>query len=176
MLLVLFVLCIVVGFWIFKNGNKNTDELTQSAVITKQANHNDENDAEKLQEKATSDDLVRVQMGLYNLDEILRLKNKDFAFKCLSILNEKGKKEEVGKLTDAFFCKNKFDMNYAILQEVSFETNSNEVFTDHCGYRRYYPDVITLFGKKYVVCNDWYYNNKTNTRDTRTAFIRWVLQ
>ncbi|MBO7148288.1 MAG: hypothetical protein J6V93_00360 [Clostridia bacterium] len=112
----------------------------------------------------------------YNTDEILRLKNKDFAFKCLYILEEKNKKQDVEKLTNPIFCKNYFDMNFAILQEITSPLADNKIFKDNSGYRRYYPDIITLFDRQYIVCNDWYYNNKSTTRDTRTSFLKWVLR
>ena len=59
--------------------------------------------------------------------------------------------------------------------EMSIPLDDEKIYMDNCGHRRYYPDVIPLFGKYYIVCNDWYYNNKSSTRDTRSAFLRWVL-
>lgn len=64
-------------------------------------------------------------------------------------------------------------MNYPILQEVNRVGSINsEMFLDHAGNRRYYPDTIIFNDKRYIVCNDWYYGG---TRDTRSAFARWCL-
>ena len=117
-----------------------------------------------------------IEKKTYNRDEILKLKNKDFVFKCLYILKENNKKEDIKKLTSPDFCKNCFDMNFAILQEITFPLTDEKIFMDNSGYRRYYPDWITLFDKNYIVCNDWFYNNKSTSRDTRSPFLRWVLR
>ena len=109
-------------------------------------------------------------------DKLLQMKNKDFVYKCLNIMIEAGRNVDLEKLTDPNFCKNRFDMNYAILQEVSLEGEiGQKTFRDHCLNRRYYPQPIIAFGKRYIVCNDWYYNTK-NKRDTRTGFVTWVLK
>ena len=118
----------------------------------------------------------KVEKKTYDWDEILKLKNKDFVFKCLYILKENDKKEDIEKLTNPDFCKNCFDMNFAILQEITFPLTDEKIFMDNSGYRRYYPDWITLFDKNYIVCNDWFYNNKSTARDTRSPFLRWVLR
>ena len=109
-------------------------------------------------------------------DQLLSLKNKDFIYQCLEILINGQRKADIEKLTDQDFCKRRFDMNYAILQEVSvLGPIPTHDFIDHCGKRRYYPQPVSAFGKRYIVCNDWYYNTKTNTRDTRTDFVNWVI-
>lgn len=109
-------------------------------------------------------------------DELLKLKNKDFALRCIKILEQERREQDIIRLTDADYCKQKFDMNYAILSEVSrFGSVDRSAYLDATGNRRYYPDILDLFGRRYILCNDWYYNNKTNTRDTRTDFVNWVL-
>ena len=106
-------------------------------------------------------------------EKLLLMKNKEFAYKCLSILIEAGRKEDFEKLTDDRFCKRNFDMNYPIISEVPlYGEIPQRDFRDHCLNRRYYPQPIIAFGKRYIVCNDWYYN----TRDTRTDFVNWVLK
>ena len=109
--------------------------------------------------------------------QLLELKNKDFIFKCLEILIDKNRESDIIKLTDPDFCKRNFDMNFAILQEVSMygEISEND-FKDSSFNRRYYPQQIVAFNKRYIVCNDWYYKNKVNPRDTRTNFVDWVLR
>ncbi len=107
---------------------------------------------------------------------LLSLKNKDFIFQCLELLIKSQRKKDIESLTDKDFCKHRFDMNYAILQEVSIVGSiPNKDFLDHCGNRRYYPQPVSAFGKRYIVCNDWYYNTKINMRDTRTDFVNWVI-
>lgn len=110
-------------------------------------------------------------------EKLLLMKNKDFAYNCLEILIKAGRKEDVEKLTNEHFCKRNFDMNFPVLSEVPLHGEIPERdFRDHCLNRRYYPQPIVAFGKRYIVCNDWYYNNKKNPRDTRTDFVNWILK
>ncbi len=107
---------------------------------------------------------------------LLSMKNKEFAYKCINILIDKGRQSDVEKLTASDFCKRKFDMNYPILQEVcQYGAVSDDCFIDAAHNRRYYPQPIIAFGKRYIICNDWYYNAKVNPRDTRSAFVDWIL-
>ena len=109
------------------------------------------------------------------MKEVLKLKNKDFAFHCLEQLKKCSNisYEKMARLTNKSFCKDKFDMNYPVLQEVNYVGSINsEMFLDHAGNRRYYPDTININDKRYIVCNDWYYGG---TRDTRSAFAIWCL-
>ncbi len=74
---------------------------------------------------------------------------KDFAYKCLDILVKSGRKDDIIKLTDSYFCKNNFDMNFLIFQEVPLYREIPERdFRDSCLNRRYYPQPIIAFGKK----------------------------
>lgn len=101
------------------------------------------------------------------------MKNKEFAYECIHLLIKKGQTECIEHLIDRDYCKRHFDMNYPILQEVSpVGTIDLSMFTDHAGNRRYYPQPIQYNGKRYILCNDWYYGTQ---RDTRTDFIEWVL-
>ena len=108
---------------------------------------------------------------------LLSLKNKDFAFRCISILISKGRERDIEYLKDKDFCKSRFDMNYPILREVNLNGVIQEsCFLDSSMNRRYYPNTIIAFGRRYIVCNDWYYNNKVNLRDTKSNFVNWVLE
>ena len=116
-----------------------------------------------------------IEFGGNFMNEMLKLKNKDFAFRCLEALIKSPNltDEKVLKLTNRAFCKDKFDMNYSILQEVNLTGSiHNDMFNDHAGNRRYYPNTILIKGKRYIVCNDWYYGS---TRDTRTEFLKWCM-
>ena len=195
-MLTIIVICAIIVIWLLKKESNKTvnsndaskENETQSIAdddfddFVKEESLTEDSVVEAtdiedsvLEESTAEDDINQAELS-YNIDEILKLKNKDFAFKCLYILSEENKKYEVEKLTDVDYCKDNFDMNYAILQEVDFYTIDEKVFMDNSGYRRYYPDIITLFDKKYIVCNDWFYNNKSTQRDTRTPFIRWVVR
>ncbi len=174
-MLLLIVICVIVGLWLWNKGPEDVNKLIERPNIDKKQDGNDGYVEEVIQEQTIIEKNQQVEHS-YNIDEILKLKNKDFVFRCLYILNEKNRKEDIEKLTDVDFCKNRFNMYYAILQQVNFEINDEKLFMDNCGHRRYYPDIITLFDKKYIVCNDWFYNNKSNPRDTRTPFVRWVVR
>mgnify|MGYP000580648504 CR=1 FL=1 len=68
------------------------------------------------------------------MNEVLKLKNKNFVFYCLEQLKKSGNlsDEKLVKLTSKNFCKDKFDMNYPVLQEVNYIGNINrEMFLDH---------------------------------------------
>lgn len=190
---ILIGICIIIGLWLLI---KETEKAVSANDVSKENETQsiDEDDFDDfIQEESATEDFVVEEDDIedsvweepdaeddtelsYSIDEILKLKNKDFVFKCLYILSERNKTYEVEKLTDVDFCKDNFDMNYAVLQEVDFYTIDEKVFMDNSGYRRYYPDIITLFDKKYIVCNDWFYNNKSTQRDTRTPFIKWVVR
>ena len=195
---ILIGICIILGLWLWI---KETEKAVNSNNVSKENETQsiaDDDFDDFVKEESLTEDSVAEEDDIedsvledpdaedpdaeddtelsYSIDEILKLKNKDFVFKCLYILSERNKKYEVEKLTDVDFCKDNFDMNYAVLQEVDFYTIDEKIFMDNCGYRRYYPDIITLFDKKYIVCNDWFYNNKSTQRDTRTPFIRWVVR
>ena len=174
-MLLLIVICVIVGLWLLKKGSINVENSKNVTDLDIRLNVQKDSFDEPVKDVIIENNIQQVEKD-YNMDEILKLKNKDFVFRCLYILSEKNRKEDVERLTDVDFCKNRFNMYYAILQEVKFDINDERIFMDNCGHRRYYPDVITLFDKKYIVCNDWFYNNKTNTRDTRTPFVRWVVR
>lgn len=109
-------------------------------------------------------------------DKLFSLKNKEFIYQCLIILINQQRKDDIEKLINPDYCKDRFDMNYAILQEVPlYGSIPDKDFLDHCGYRRYYSQPVTAFGKRYIVCNDWYYNAEINKRDTRTDFVEWII-
>ena len=57
-------------------------------------------------------------------EKLLEMKNKDFVYKCLDILISKGRKDDIAKLTDSYFCKSRFDMNFSILQDTSPATSN----------------------------------------------------
>lgn len=109
-------------------------------------------------------------------ENLLALENKEFIMECINIINRNGSNDDVLKLTDYNYCNQFFDMYFAILKQVSsVGLVPADLYRDKTGKRRYYPNIISLFDQRYIVCNDWYYKNKTNPRDTRSAFVQWVL-
>ncbi len=69
-------------------------------------------------------------------------------------------------LKDAKYCKNKFDVNFPVLKEVLPGTSVSEQ-RNIKGHPRYYADLLSIGGKKYLLCNDWYDRN-------RRYFLSWL--
>ena len=110
-------------------------------------------------------------------EELLELKNKEFIFACLDILKTMSNVDYISVLTNPDECKRRFDMYYPVLQEVPILGSiAREYVTDTTGHRRYYPNTFTVNGRRFVVCNDWYYVTKANRRDTRTDFVNWIFR
>lgn len=111
-------------------------------------------------------------------NNLLKLKNKDFIYCCLNILNDAKRFNDIELLTKSSICKERFDMNFSVLKKApSIGSIDEGFFRDNAGNRRYYPAPIILgVNNRYIVCNDWYYNLKSSTRDTRTRFVNWVLK
>ncbi|WP_156939703.1 hypothetical protein [Desulfocurvus vexinensis] len=63
--------------------------------------------------------------------------------KVLAVVDE----EEIQRLQDRDYCKDKFDLNFPVI------TLSSKNGHDHNGYRRYYSKL--LLGT-YWVCKEWY--------------------
>jgi hypothetical protein len=74
--------------------------------------------------------------------------------------------EKVQELEDKKYCKYTFDINYPLFKKVSLTEPLHDQKNVN-GYSRYWADVITIHGQRYLICNDWYERNKTK-------FIRWV--
>lgn len=74
--------------------------------------------------------------------------------------------EKVQELEDEKYCKYTFDINYPLLKKVTLTQPLYEQKNVN-GYPRYWAEVITIHGQRYLICNDWYERNKTK-------FIRWV--
>lgn len=110
-----------------------------------------------------------------NKENLLGLKNKEFIMECMNIISKNGSNDDVLKLTDYNYCTQFFNMYFAILQQVPPVGLVPADLHSKAGKRRYYPDIISLFDQRYIVCNDWYYKNKINKRDTRSPFVQWVL-
>lgn len=66
----------------------------------------------------------------------------------------------IEKLQEKEYCKNIFDINFAVLLKVQNGTNIAEQRKDHLGRDRYYASTITINGKKYFLSSQWYDRNK----------------
>jgi len=58
------------------------------------------------------------------------------------------------------YSKIKFDLQFPLLKEVDYTKNLDEQKKDHKGRNRYYKLPITIFGKKYLLCSQWYENSR----------------
>ena len=116
-------------------------------------------------------------------NQILNLKNKEFAEECLGVLRNINIKDEniqvlldVEKTNDAL--QSKYSYTYPILKEVSITgIVMNEMRMENGNYR-YYPNKYFINGKAYLLCNDWYYPSlgKKNIKDNRTPFLKWTFK
>ncbi len=111
--------------------------------------------------------------------ELEKLNNKEFAYRCLNILKEKGclNDEEIYLLTNEDECKKRFSCSkFPILNEVSVKGPiKEEDCYDEKGRQRFYKERIYVLGRAFVVTNHWYGPNKAMA-DNRTPFMNWVLQ
>lgn len=114
----------------------------------------------------------------FNKYEVLELKNKEFADKCISIffsLNISNYDIEV--LTDLNILNRRLgkisNYSFPILKEIDSSMPLVN-YVNVKGYKKYYDKIYTHNNKKYIVCNDWYYNNKIGTKDNRTCFVKFI--
>lgn len=66
--------------------------------------------------------------------------------------------KEIENLCKRDYSNWKFGLNFAMLKEVDLENGiSIDVQKrDHKGYNRYYKDLYDIYGKKYLLCSQWY--------------------
>ena len=116
-------------------------------------------------------------------NQILNLKNKEFAEKCLNILRDINiTNENIQILLDVkntnVVLQSKYSYTYPILKELSITgIITNEMRMEN-GNFRYYPDRYFINGRAYLLCNDWYYPSvgKKNVKDNRTPFLKWIFK
>lgn len=68
-------------------------------------------------------------------------------------------KEKVVLLIDKKYCKETFDMNYAVLKRIQRNTPLIEQRQVN-SYSRYYARPLSILGEDYLLCNDWYDRNR----------------
>ena len=111
------------------------------------------------------------------MEYLFKFKNKQFIFECLELLKSNNAFDEkiIEILTSEKECHNSYKCNLPILIEVNVEgVVSRDLYFDRTNKRRYYPNKFIVGDHAFIVCNDWYYNNKVNKRDNRTPFVQWV--
>lgn len=67
--------------------------------------------------------------------------------------------EMIGWLCDKKYCKETFDINLPMLKKLETGVPLSDQRKVN-GYDRYWKDVVTIKGLKYIVCNDWYDRNR----------------
>ena len=111
------------------------------------------------------------------LEGIETATNKSFVMRCLAYLetNSKTPEADVAILTDPLLSKKEIGQDYAILKPTTSIDKAGKEERMIGGYERYYCDVITLWGKRYIVSKEWYGLGKVNKSNNRNPFLAWVL-
>mgnify|MGYP005829167341 CR=1 FL=1 len=73
----------------------------------------------------------------------------------------------IENLKDKRFSKDTFDLNFPLLREVTDSGKIEVLKKDHTGRNRYYAKPITIHGKRYLLCSQWYDPSKPK-------LIRWI--
>ncbi|TYR74469.1 hypothetical protein FZC79_13385 [Rossellomorea vietnamensis] len=73
----------------------------------------------------------------------------------------------IESLKDQRYSKDTFDLNFPLLKEITDMGKMDELGKDHTGRNRYYAKPITIQGKKYLVCAQWYDRSKAK-------LVRWI--
>ncbi|KUP09414.1 hypothetical protein Q75_00360 [Bacillus coahuilensis p1.1.43] len=73
----------------------------------------------------------------------------------------------IERLCDKRYSKETLDLNFPILREVTDMSKVEELKKDPTGRSRYYAKPITIHGKQYLLCAQWFDYSKTK-------LIRWI--
>lgn len=73
----------------------------------------------------------------------------------------------IENLKDKRYSKNTFDLNFPLLREVRDMGKIDELKMDHTGRSRYYAKPISVLGKKYLLCSQWY-------EYSRSKLVGWI--
>ncbi|MUK87769.1 hypothetical protein GMD78_05050 [Ornithinibacillus sp. L9] len=65
------------------------------------------------------------------------------------------------------YSKEVFKLNFPLLKEIDETKDFDVQKQDSKGRNRYYKDPLTIFGKKYYLCSQWYENN-------REFLLKWI--
>lgn len=108
--------------------------------------------------------------------------NKTFAIKCINLLIDNKKIDDtiISILTNSDTCKQLFHCSgsFAILKEIPNNINHEilkQYRCDNTGRSRYYPNILKINKRCFIITNHWYGPNKSMP-DNRTPFYKWVQQ
>ncbi|MGM0789914.1 hypothetical protein ABXS71_02570 [Bacillus infantis] len=73
----------------------------------------------------------------------------------------------IENLKDKRYSKNTFDLNFPLLREVTDMGKIDELKMDHTGRSRYYAKPVSVLGKKYLLCSQWY-------EYSRSRLVGWI--
>lgn len=71
---------------------------------------------------------------------------------------------EIKRLTDGWYCKRKFDLDYPLLSKNRY---------DGRGHSRYYSEAIWINGEYFYLCSEWY---ESPTNNDRPSLLRWMRE
>ena len=111
------------------------------------------------------------------MDNLDKLANKEFAYKCFELLKEQDSlnEQDINLLTNKYKCNTYFNSAFPILLEVSIYGEPNDAdIKDAQGRNRYYKEKIFVNEKAFLITNHWYGSDKSQP-DNRTPFMNWVF-
>lgn len=109
--------------------------------------------------------------------DIRSMKNERFAEECFKRLLDYDRlgDEELRILTDPDECRTRFYHPKPILAEIPYETtNLDNLRKDDTGRVRFYPTILRVRGRAFMITNYWY-GPHTKVKDNRTPFYEWVM-
>ena len=74
---------------------------------------------------------------------------------------------EIESMKTQQYSKKTFNINYPLLKEVDLSISLSEQMKDHNGINRYYKLPVMIYGKKYLMCSQWYEWN-------RLQLMNWI--
>lgn len=109
------------------------------------------------------------------INKLLNLDNKEFAFKSIEIFKQYINSEILNILTTRELCNTYTKHLRPILVDVTDSVIHNENINtlDSNGRSRYYTDYIQINEKFYIISNDWYYKTHNNY-DNRTPYLKFI--
>lgn len=103
-----------------------------------------------------ANELIEKKVGLIAKGEVSKI-----------LESNKATMEEILWLQSDKYSKETFNLQYPLLKEINYSRNVGEQKKDQYGRNRYYKDPITIYGKKYFLCSQWYEKN-------RSYLIKWI--
>ena len=124
----------------------------------------------------------KIVIGGFTMREKLEaMTNKRFATTCFELLIRANVLDDttLNQLINPEWCQRTFEMtgNKPILKEIPNEFTEEELRKyqfDGTHQQRFYPNVIKMNGRSFIITNYWY-GKDTRIQDNRTPFMDWVL-